>query len=165
MIIDHELEFSDGQTNCVSAKSANAETQSTNVLDLTGGNAAEDGHYRLTASNIGDKFRGGTVYWNVEIGVVLNCTGASVLEARLWVHSAATSVKSGNRLATLRFPVDAAAGTIRSASIPNIEFASTERYMGVTYFVSGGTQIVSGAVNSWLSSVPGDTQIIGSTVT
>ena len=54
---------------------------------------------------------------------------------------------------------------VRSASIPNIDFASTERYMGVVYYVDGGTKIVSGAVNSWLASVPGDTQITGTSMT
>jgi hypothetical protein len=163
MIIDSELEFSDAQA--LASKSASSETQSTNVLDLTGGNAAEDGWYRLSATNIADKFRGGTVYFNAEINTVLSCTGSSILEARLYVHSAATSIKSGNKLIEVAFPVDAAAGTIRSVSVPNVEFASTERHMGVVYYVNGGTKIVSGAVNAWLSDVPGDTQITGSSLT
>jgi len=159
MILDAEFEFSDLQT--LASKSASSETQSTNISYLTGGKAGKDGW----GTALADLFRGGTVYWHTQINVILDCTGASVLEARLYVHSAATSIKSGNKLIEVAFPVDAAAGTIRTVSVPNIEFASTEVYLGVVYFVSGGTKILTGYVDSWLSNSPGETQLAGSSLT
>jgi len=33
------------------------------------------------------------------------------------------------------------------------------------YYVNGGTKIVTGAVDSWLSNSPGETQLAGSSLT
>ena len=159
MILDAEFEFSDAQS--LASKSASSETQSTNVAYLTGGKAGKDGW----GTALADLFRGGTVYWHVQINTILDCTLSSILEPRLYVHSAATSIKSGNKLVEMSFPVDAAAGTTRTVAVPNVEYASTEVYMGVVYYVSGGTKIVTGAVDSWLSNSPGQTQLAGSSLT
>ena len=131
MILDGALEFSDSQA--LASVSSGDQDDSTYCLDLTGGNKAEDGWYRLSSSNIGDMFRGGTVYLNIQVDVAGSGTSSAIIEAQLYVHSATSTFKSGNRLVAVRFPVlqNTTAGTIRSVSVPNIEFASTERYMGI----------------------------------
>jgi len=164
-IIDSTLEFSDSQA--VTSVTSAVTDISTNVLDLTGGTAGQDGWYKMTQStsqNIADMFRGGTVYLNVRVDSAGTVTSGVTLQARLYVHSAATSIKSGNEIIRLVMPNAAAAGTIRSASIPNTEFAYTERYMGLSYYASG-SKVTTITVSAWLSNVPGDTQITGTTMT
>jgi len=165
-ILDATLEFSDSQA--VTSVTSAVCDQSTNVMDLTGSSAvARDGWYKLTqatSQNIADLFRGGTVYLNIKVDVAGTVTSGVKLDSRLMVHSAATSIKSGNELVRVIMPNAAAAGTIRSVSIPNTEYAYTERYMGLTYYATG-SKVTTMTVSAWLSNNPGETQITGTTLT
>lgn len=164
MIMDALAQFSDSQA--LSSLSSGDQDDSTYCLDLTGGNKAEDGWTRLTSSNIADKFRGGTVYLNVMIDVDGSGTSGAHVDVELFVHSASSTFKSGNKLCVVSLPPipNATAGTIRSVSVPNVEFASTERYMGLAYH-GLAAKTSSMTVSAWLSSVPGDTQVAGYTLT
>jgi len=155
MIMDSLCVINDAQT--LASKSSGSNTDSTLCVDLTGGNAAKDGH----GTSIADMISGGVVYFNSQITTVLDCTGACVLHSRLYAHSTNASFKSGNLIADLTFPVDAAAGTKRSVAIGNYNFASTERYLGCSYDPVGGTKIVTGYIESWLSTSPPDTVPLG----
>ena len=136
--------------------SSGDEDDSTYCVDLTGGNAAKDGW----GTSISDLLGGaGTVYFNAQVTTVLACTGATVLHARLRAHSTNSSFKSGNVVAELEFPVDAAAGTKRSTVISPMKIAATERYLGIGWAGVGGTQVATGSVEAWLSNTPLDTQI------
>lgn len=164
-IIDSLFEFSDSQA--VTSVTAASADDSTYVSDLTGGNSAKDGWYKITGSSsnkIGDMFRGGTVYFNVRVDSAGTVTSGVKLDARLMVHSAKSSVKSGNELCRIVMPNAATAGTIRTVSVPQVEFAYTERYCGIAYYGTGST-VTTITVSAWLSNIPGDTQITGTTVT
>ena len=159
-IMDALAYFSDAQA--LASVSSGDEDDSTYCVDLTGGNKAKDGF----GTSISDLLGGaGTVYFNAKVTTVLDCTGATVLHARLRAHSATSTFKSGNVVAELQFPVDAAAGTVRSAVISPMKIASTERYLGVGWAGVGGTKVVTGSVEAWLSDSPPDTQIGGTNVT
>lgn len=136
MILDDKLEFSDAQTLVASSA---AVTQSTNLVDMRTGSKNAWG----TAI---DNEIGGMV-WNCNINTVVNAT--TVITAKLMSHSAETSIKSGTEMAEIVFPAAAPAGTRRSIKFP-VGTTPPERYLGVTYTVSGAA-CTTGAVDSFLS--------------
>jgi len=154
MIMDSLCVFSDAQSAAGSAASA---ADSTYCLDLTGGNAAKDGH----GTSIADMISGGVVYLNAQVTTVIASTGACLLHVKLMGHTTTSTFGSGNVIATLIFPEDAAAGTKKSVAVGNYNFASTERYLGVSLLPTGGTAIASGNVEVWLSTSPPDTVPLG----
>ena len=136
-VLDRALEFSAAQTQVASSA---AVTQSTDVVD-TRNNVLKNTWGTAIDSELGG------LTWNCNINTVINAT--TVITAQLWSHSAATSVKSGTELARIAFPAAAPAGTRRSLRFPAGSF-SPERYVGVTYTVSGA-KCTTGAIDSWLA--------------
>lgn len=149
-ILDVELEFSDAQTLVASSA---AVTQSTDVIDLTGGNAGKDGW----GSTLAERLFNEKAMWHAQVNTTMVGASAVVL-LKLMVHSAATSIKSGTEIAQMRFPAVSTAGFKNSVSLPAYKLATTDRYLGVTYTVSGGN-VTAGAVDSWIGLGATDTQI------
>ncbi len=141
MILDASLEFSDAQTQVASSA---AVTQSTNVVDLWDGNAANPNKDTWGAAKLPEL---GGAMWNCNINTVINAT--TVITAKLMTHTGATSIKSGTQVAEIVFAAAAAAGTRKALKIPTgLEIAT--RYLGVTYTVSGAS-CTTGAIDSFLS--------------
>lgn len=136
-VLDAALEFSDAQTQVASSA---AVTQSTNVVD-TRNNKTKD-----TWGTSIDAELGGMV-WNCNINTVINAV--TIITAKFMSHSAATSIKSGTELAEFVFTAAAAAGTRKYIKFPAGSVAP-ERYVGVTYTVSGA-KCTTGAIDSWLA--------------
>jgi len=136
MILDAALEFSDAQSLIASSA---AVTQSTNVVDMRTGSKNAWG----TAI---DNEIGGLV-WNCNVNTTINAV--TVITAKLMSHSAATSIKSGTELAEFVFAAAAPAGTRKSIKFTP-GFTPPERYLGVTYTVSGAA-CTAGAMDSFLS--------------
>lgn len=137
--------FSDAQAQ---AASSGAVTQSTNVIDTTEAKTIENAWGTAIDNQIGNSV------WNLTVTTAINAT--TVITAKLMTHSAATSIASGTELAQIVLPAAAAAGTKRSVRFnPGQDVA--ERYLGVTYTVSGA-KCTAGAIESWLGAdaeVPG----------
>lgn len=160
MLLDNTFYFSDNQD--LSSKTSGTQTQSDNVVDLTGGTANKDGFSWLDSGSIGPSFgEGRMLHWWVMIGgsSAMSAGASTVLLAELFVHSASTSIKSGKSLAQLELPNDAAVGTRVSVGVPYNKVGSTQRYLGVVYKSVGGT-ITATRVESGFSWGPPDTQLV-----
>jgi hypothetical protein len=142
---DRDLKFSDAQAM---AASSAAVTQSTDVVDTTEGKTIKNAWGTSIDNQIGN------AVWNLAVTGAINAT--TVITAKLMTHSAATSIKSGTEIAEIVLPAAAAAGTRRSVKFnPGQDVA--ERYLGVTYTVSGA-KCTAGNIESWLGAdaeVPG----------
>lgn len=140
-VIDANQEFSDAQAQ---AASSAAVTQSTNVIDMWHGKAANPNTDAWGTAKLPEI--GGQV-WNANVNVVVNAS--TIITAKLMTHSAAASIKSGTEIAQIVFPAAAPAGTRRSLKmLPGQEVAT--RYLGVTYTVSGA-KCTTGAIDSYLN--------------
>jgi len=136
-VLDNELIFSDAQTQVASSA---AVTQSTNVADMTEGKTIKNEWDAAKDNEIGG------LTWNLVVGTVINAV--TIITAKLMSHSAATSIKSGTEIAEIVLDAAAAAGTKKAITFP-VGLASPERYLGVTYTVSGA-KCTTGAIDSWL---------------
>lgn len=157
MILDSVFEFSDAQA--LSSKTSGTQTQSSNVVDLQGSSATSlDGW----GTAIGEEFgAGGNLHWWVGVGgsSAMSAAASTTVLAELFVHSAATSIKSGKSIGQLELPNDAAVGVRVAMGVPYSKVGSTQRYMGVVYKSVGGT-VTSCTVESGLIFGPPDTQIV-----
>jgi len=155
MLLDNEFYFSDAQL--LSAKSASTQTQSAHVDDLTGGTANKDGWGTSIGPSVGD---GRHLSWWVMIGgsSAMASTSSATLLAELFVHTAATSIKSGKSIGQLELPVDAAVGVRVSMGVPYNKLGSTQRYIGVVYKSISNT--ITATVESGYSVGPVDTQLV-----
>jgi hypothetical protein len=133
---DAKLLFSDAQSMAINAA---ANSNSTNVIDLTSGNGKD----ALGNARVADPSAGGRPV--VEILVTTALVGAAdsaVLTIALYEHTAATSIDSGNLITSLTVTVGTAgvaAGTRFSLPIP--ADVIDERYIGLDYSVA--TQNIS----------------------
>ena len=144
-VIDAAQQFSDAQAM---AASSAAVTQSTNVIDTTEAKTIKGAWGTSIDNQIG-----GSV-WNILVTTAINAT--TVITAKLMTHSAATSIASGTEIAEIVLPAAAAKGVKRAVQLP-IGQQVAERYLGVTYTVSGA-KCTAGAIESWLGAdneVPG----------
>lgn len=140
-VLDASQEFSDAQAQ---AASSGAVTQSTNVIDMWQGKAANPNLDAWDSAKLPEI--GGQV-WNCNINITVNAS--TVITAKLMTHSAATSIKSGTQVAEIVFAAAAAAGTRKNVLFPpGTEIAT--RYLGVTYTVSGA-KCTAGAIDSFLN--------------
>lgn len=146
MILDAGLEFSDAQTQ---AASSAAVTQSTNVIDMWDGNATNPNKDVFGGAKLPEI---GGMVWNCKINTTINAT--TVITAKLMSHTAATSIASGTQVAEFIFLAAAVAGAKTSNKafkfLPGTEIATSDRYLGVTYTVSGA-KCTAGAIDSFLS--------------
>lgn len=140
-VLDASQEFSDAQAQ---AASSAAVTQSTNVIDMWQGKAANPHTDAWGTAKLPEI--GGQV-WNCNINVTINAV--TIITAKLMTHSAATSIKSGTEIAQIVFAAAAAAGTKRAVKFPPGTEVAT-RYLGVTYTVSGA-KATAGAIDSFLN--------------
>ncbi len=131
--------FSDAQAM---AASSAAVTQSTNVMDTTEAKTIKNAWGTALDNQIG-----GSV-WNLTVTGVVNAV--TIITAKLMTHSAATSIKSGTEIAQIVLAAAAAAGTKVAVQLP-IGQEVAERYLGVTYTVSGA-KCTTGNIESWLSA-------------
>ena len=150
-LLDVELEFSDAQA--LASAASGSQTQSTDVLDLTGGNVAKDGW----GTTIAERLESGGLMLTAQVGTALVGAGAAVV-CQVFVHSAATSIKSGTVLAELTIPALSAADWKNTISMPSHRLATTDRYVGLVWKVSGGT-VTSAALEGFLTFGPPDSQI------
>ena len=150
-LLDAQLEFSDAQA--LASAASGSQTQSTDVLELTGGKAAKDGW----GTTIAERLESGALQLTAQVGTVLVGASAAVI-CQVFVHSAATSIKSGTVLAELTIPAVSAAGWKNSISMPSHRLATTDRYLGLEWKVSGAT-LTSGALEGFLTLGPPDSQI------
>ena len=150
-LLDVELEFSDGQS--LASKNSGTQTQSDDVLDLTGGNAGKDGW----GTTIAERLESGALQLTAQVGTVLVGASAAVV-CQVFVHSAATSIASGTVLAELTIPALSAAGWKNTISMPSHRLATTDRYLGIVCKVSGGN-VTTGVVEAFLTLGPPDSQI------
>lgn len=143
--IDSTWEFSDAQS--LSSAAASSQTQSTDVVDMTGGTAAKDGW----GSSIAESFEGGQAYVNVRLEAAMTNASSGTVEIGIYVHSAASSIKSGTKIGEINVPTASAAGWRDSQNVSVRALATTDRYIGLVYKPLTGTT-TSAIFSSWLGS-------------
>ena len=135
-IMDAKLELSDAQS--VSGGSA---VVSSNVLDLSGGNA-KDAWGNADTPDIGE---GGTLELNVRVNTAMAGSGITCAVTLVTKAADASIGSGGTTLATLTFPAESAAGTKMSVKVPA---GTVYRYLGVVYTPSG--TLTSSKFDAWI---------------
>lgn len=145
MIIDKNLEFGDALTLAMSAASGQ---YFGNIIDL--GAAGKDGWGNALGESPGE---GQQLYWNTQINTVVSAH-AGVLSLRAGSANASSVLSAGQvAVASIYIPSGAAAGQRWTVTVPS--GAVTLRYLQL-YMVQSNS--ATGAIDSWLSSSPGDSE-------
>ena len=134
-----------GSGDALASKASGTQTQAGNVCDMWGTTASiyKDGFGSAIGPDIGED---GNVYLNVRVAVAL--VGASAANiVQVYNHTAAASIKSGTKLATLIIPALAAAGNVYSIGFPSNRISL--RYLGAVYESSGAT-LTSATLHTWV---------------